>query len=497
MECWSIGNSITPSLHHSNTPILQHSSTPLASRWFPLLVCVLLGGGCSILRAPSTGAKALAHTVERTIGIPQHTNLVALAQTGVMREADSYVTAVAEAVNDFAAKARTDDARKAALQWKLHEGTAAFSIAVGENPVLNAVDFVVLATLSRQVVEDYWVGEKYGDAARPWLEVQRTLETNAWSFVMDVLTFEQRVELRDLIKRWSEQHPHQRYVAAIRLRDFMTVIGNKGLEAQANHGSGFSELLNFDPFSSLDPAVREVQRTRVFGERTLFYLQHFPMLLSWQMEALTYQIAAQPAPQQVISNLTSFAESAHVFAGTAQQLPDLVNQQREAAINQFFVGVASERSNILAALNAQESKLRELQPQIRQTLEAGGQMGHSISGAVKTLDQFVRDVSPPQTNPAAKATNAHPFNVAEFGNAATQVAAMSKDIGQLLVTADQSATQLTTLSKQVATKANQTVDRTFRLGLALIALLLVGSVLAGLAYRFLANRLGLSPVSRD
>jgi hypothetical protein len=458
---------------------------------------LFLGSGCSLLRAPSTGAKALAHTVERSIGIPQHTNLVALLQTEVMREADGYVTAVAEAANDFAAKTGTEDARKAALQWKLHEGTAAFSIAVGENPILNAVDFVVLATLSRKVVEEYWVGERFGDAARPWLDTQRNLETNAWSLVMGVLTFKQRVELRDLIKSWSQQHPHQRYVAAVRLRDFAAVLGSKGLEAQAPRGSSVTDLLNFDPFSSLDPAVREVERARVFGERTLFYLEHFPMLLSWQMEALTYQIAAQATPQQVVSNLTSFAQSAHVFADTAQQLPELVNQQREAAINHFFDRFASERSNILYTLNAQESKLRELQPQVRQTLEAGGQLGHSISGAVKTLDQFVRDVSPPQTNSSGKATNSHPFNVTEFGNAATQIAGMSKDVARLLVTADQSTTQLTSLSKEVAAKADQTVDRTFRLALVLIVLLLVGSVLAGLAYRLLANRLGLARTKQD
>jgi len=443
---------------------------------------VFATGGCALLRAPSEGTKALVRTVEGTIGIQQPTNTLPLVQTEVMREADTYVTVVAEAANGFAARAGTEEARVAALEWKLHEGNSAFSIAAGENPFLNAVDFVILATLSRQVVEEYWVGQRFGQAAAPLLETQRTQETNAWSLVSGMLTPEQQAELRDLIKRWSEQHPHQHYVAAIRLRDFLAVLGNKAVRSKPTRGSSLINLLNLDPFTELDPGVREVARTRVFGERLMFYFQHFPMLLSWQVEEVTYQVAAQPAPRQATSNLAEFAESARVFAHTAQQLPELVNRQREEAINQVFDRLATERSNVLASLNAQESKL----PQVRQTLDAGSQMGASLNRAITSLDQFVRYVTPPHTNSASPATNSHSFNVAEYGTAATQIAAMSLDLDRLLARADQSATQLTVVGQRV-------VDQAFWRGGALIVLLLAGSVLAGLTYRFLARRLGLKP----
>ena len=38
------------------------------------------------------------------------------------------------------------------------QSTAAYTIASGPNPVVNALDMIVLATLSRMVVEDYEVG---------------------------------------------------------------------------------------------------------------------------------------------------------------------------------------------------------------------------------------------------------------------------------------------------------------------------------------------------
>ncbi len=454
---------------------------------------VFATGGCALLRAPSVGVKALVHTVEGSTGIQQPTNTIPLVQTEVMREAETYVTVLAEAVNGFAAKAGTEEARVAALEWKLHEGNSAFSIAAGENPFLNAVDFVILATLSRQVVQDYWVGQKFGKSAMPLLETQRTLETNAWSLISGVLTREQQDELRDLIKRWSEQHPHQRYIAAIRFRDFLAVLGSDAMRPKATKTSTIINLLNLDPFSGLNPSLREVERTRVFGERLMFYFQHFPMLLGWQVEEISYHVAAQSAPQQVVSNLTGFAESARIFAQTAQQLPDLVNRQRQEAINQVFDRLGTERSNVLASLNAQESQLQALVPKVLQTLDAASQTGASLNGAITSLDQFVRYVSPPHTNSSLPVAKSHPFNVAEYGNAATQIAAMSMDLDRLLARADQSATQLTIVGQRVEVGAKRVVDQAFWRGVALIVLLLVGSVLAGLTYRFLSRRLGSSP----
>jgi hypothetical protein len=446
-----------------------------------------------LLRAPTKGTSSLVRTVEGTIGMKQPTNEIALLQTEVMRGADSYVSVVAQAANDFAAKVGTVDGRIAALEWKLRQGTSAFDIAAGENPRLNAVDLVVLATLSRRVVENYWVGQKFGKAALPLLEVHRNLETNAWALIATVLTFEQRVELRDLIEQWAQNNPDQRYVGSARLRDFMHLLGNKGFQPQTGKPDSVLNLLDVDPLSGLDPAVRAIEQTRYFAERLMFYVERAPMLWSWQVEVLSFQVSAQPASQQVLSNLTSLTQSAHVFADTAEQLPTLVNTQREAAINQLFAGIATERSNVLASLDSQEAKLHELLPEVRQTLATAGNMANSLDGAVKSLDAFVHYVSPPDTNPAPPSTNSQPFNVLDYGKAASEVGAMSRDLNVLIASANQSATQLVVLSEQASAKAERVVDRAFWLGLVLIVLLLAGSVLAGLAYRALAARISRKP----
>ena len=456
---------------------------------FCLALLALTAAGCSLLRAPTHQTESLVRSLEGTVGVKQPTNALSQMQSEVMREADSYSAIVAQACDDFAAKVGTEDARVEALQWKLQQATAAYINASGENPNLNAVDMLVLATLSRRVIEVYWVGEKYGQAARPLLEAHIKLEKGAWAVADTILTQAQKEELNKLAEDWWRRFPDQHYVAAVRLREFTALLGKKGVAGPENRPESVLNVLNLDPLSGLDPAVRAVEETRYLAQRMMYYAERAPTLLSWQVELLTYKLAEQPAARQVLSNTASLSQSAAIFAQTAQQLPSLINTQREAAINQFFAGVAIERSNILASLNSQEMTLRELLPEVRQTLATGGDMANSLNGAIKSLDAFVRYVSPPETNPAPASTNSQPFNVLDYGKAASQVGAMSRDLNVLITSANQSATQLAVLSEQASAKAERVVDRAFRLGLLLVVLLLAGSVLAGLAYRALANKL--------
>jgi hypothetical protein len=457
--------------------------------WCGLVALVSASSGCAWLQTPTKQTSALVKSIEGTVWNKPVTNALARTQSEVMREADAYATIIAQAADDFANKVGTVEARTDALQWKLQQATAAYINATGENPNLNAVDMVVLATLSRAVIENYWVGQKYGSAAVPLLEAHRKLEQGAFAVARSVLPRAQEEELRKLALEWWQRFPNQHYVGAVRLREFSAVLGKNGGDGLASRANSVLNLLNLDPLSGLDPAVRAIEQTRYLAERMMYYAERAPLLLSWQVELLTYRVTDQPPVQQALSNLTSLSQSAAVFAQTAQELPSLVNTQREAAINQLFAGIATERSNILASLESQETRLQQLLPEVRQTLATGGNMANSLDGAIKSLDTFVRYVSPPDTNPAPAATNSQPFNVLDYGKAATQIGAMSRDLNLLISSANQSATQLVVLGEQASSKAERVVDHAFHLSLLLILLLLVGSVLAGLTYHFLTGKL--------
>jgi hypothetical protein len=446
-----------------------------------LLVLALLAGGCSHLKMSSSPPKAEVNS--RTLGGASALGSVSLSQfqSETMRFADDYATAVAQACDDLGAKAPTDAIRVAALRWKLAQSTAAYTDATGPNPVLNGLDLVVLATVSRMVVEELTAGP-YGDLGLPLLETHRKFETNAWLMTDGVLKPEQQQEMRDMIRKWREQNPHQRYVGAVRFREFATALGEIPKANTFKPNSIFS-LLYLDPMAGLDPTARAIEETRELAERMMYYAERSPALLSWQIELLTYKIADQPAAQQLLADADRVSK-------TAEQLPKLANDQRTAAIQQLLDGLAAERTNLLASLGAEETKLRELLAETRGTLQTGKEMANSVNAAIQSLDAFIHYVSPPNTNLVTVVdTNSRPFDILDYGTAATQIGTMAKDLGALLAAVNQTAPEIARLSRETEAGAARTVDRAFWRGLVLIVMLLVGAVLAGLAYRLLAHKL--------
>ncbi|MFZ0826611.1 MAG: hypothetical protein WAO02_04235 [Verrucomicrobiia bacterium] len=437
--------------------------------WFCLACLALTWTGCSLLRFHSGPPKADVASLQLGTNAPASAVTLSVLQLQVMRFADSYIAAISQAADDFGAGAGTSKARLAALKYKLGQATSAYSDATGPNPVVNALDVLVLVTVSRMVVEDFGV-ETYGDKIQPLLEIQRRQETNAWKLADGMLRPGQKQELMDLIREWRQKNPHQRYVGAIRFNEFLTALGRSPTQATATPNSIFS-LLFLDPFAGLDPTAAAIEETRRLGERAMYYTQHMPQLLSWQAEVLAYQLAEQPESEQILSNANQLANSAQSFAQTAQQLPQLINDQRQAAIQQLLDGLTSQES------------------QARATLISAGDAATNINAAIQSLTEFVRYVSPTNAGPAVAATNSRPFNVLDYGQAASQIGAAAQQLDALLTTVNQSTPQLAQLGQQTTADANRVVNHAFRLGLILILVLLAGSVLAGLTYRVLARKL--------
>jgi hypothetical protein len=156
--------------------------------------------GCSLFRPYHSPPKAVVASLQQSTNAPAAIS-VTMLQFQVMRFADGYVAQIAQAADDFSARVGTPQARLAAVKWKLGQATSAFTAATGPSPVVNALDMLVLVTLSRMVMEDYGV-ETFGEAVLPVLEVQRRQETNAWTIANSVLRPAQRQEMMDLIKAW-------------------------------------------------------------------------------------------------------------------------------------------------------------------------------------------------------------------------------------------------------------------------------------------------------
>lgn len=440
-----------------------------------LAVLVLASAGCSMLRYSSSPPKAQVASTQLT-GKKTGPVSFQVLQAQVMRFADTYAATVAQSCDDVTANTTNPAIRLAALRWKLEQATSIFTDASGQNPAVNALDMLVLVTMARMVAEDYGV-EIFGEAAEPVVAMQRAQETNAWLVAEGMLKPSQEKELRNLIQQWRLKNPHQRFVGPIRFSEFVTALGRIPTQSTTTPTSIFS-LLYLDPLAGLDPTSAAIQETRELGERAMYYSQRMPMLLSWQAEVLVCQLAEQPESKQILNDANRLATATEIFAQTARQLPQLVNDQRQAAIQQ-----------VLDGLTAESDKTRGLLTDTRSTLNSASEAAAAINTAIQSLTEFVRYVSPTNASPAAAATNSQPFNVLDYGTAASQIGTAARDLNATLQTINQSTPELADASRQAAERAKRVVDHAFWCGVILILIFVFSACLAGLSYRLLANKI--------
>ncbi len=414
-------------------------------------------------------------------------------QFEVLRFADDYVESIAHAADAAAKALKTRQAEVAALKWKIEQATAAYADATGENPVWNALDLTVLASVSRMVVDDARAREEFGEEVVPLIATHVALEKSAWALAGVVLSPEQAEELRNLIVEWREQNPNERDVTGARFREFAVSLG----EAQAAGGrakpTSIFSVLYLDPFAGLSPTTVAIEQSRELAERVVAYAERAPNLMRWQAELLALEIQQQPAPQELLSNTTRVSDSIETISRTVEGFPELVDAQRKAAIDQIFAGVSSEREAILAELEAKEATIQTLLGQLRETMNAGGAMGTSLTETIRSLDAFVHYVSPPPDPNAPPKSAGKPFDPLDFGKAATEVGGMARDLNTLLRSANETAPAIAKIGQSTGEDLKGVIDHAFWRGLILILVFLGGLIPVRLAYRAIERKFAKPP----
>ncbi len=445
-------------------------------KYAPVFVVLLLPllSGCRVAeQTVATPVKAVAALVP---GAKSSQADPAALQVELQRYSDQFAGRTSAALDDYARRVGTPEARRQALEWKVAVGSAAVSIATGPNPEANLLDFLALATVTRMALEDVWAKTTNGPAFELWLNASRTLETNAWNLARGILTPEQQQELGDAIRRWWEANPEARAGLFVRPQEFTSLIRQTGQES-ARPGSVFG-LIGLDPTAGLDPAVREVARTRLFAERALFMAQRMPFLVRWQAELMADDILRQQEVAGALNSADRLSRAAESASQTAAQLPDRITAERKA---------------ILDALEAQEGRLRELSAEVGRTLAAGDKMSTSLNTTITTFDALMKrfGVGEPATSPPN--TNAPPFNILDYAQTADRIATMAaqldalvKDAGSTLDSPalNKRLADLTALSDRARTDAKSVLNHAFLLAAGLI-LLAFG---CALVYRRLTGR---------
>jgi hypothetical protein len=405
---------------------IAHGSRSEASRAGVVLLRFMMGSllllvltGCRIAK---TAAELPAQAVEAVKGGKTTAPDPATLQVKLQRFSDEYSSRTIAALNYYARDVGTAEARREALQWKVSAASASLNLVTGENPQANLLDLIALATITRTALEDYVPNSTNSASLQPWLEVSRSLETEAWNLAQDVLTPDQTKELRDAIQNWWDTNPSSHIGFFARPEQFSSLIRQTHHETP-RQGSVFA-LVGLDPTAGLDPAVREVTRTRLFAERAMFMMQRMPFLIRWQTELLMGELLELDQIQGVLTNATTLSLSidrlsraAESASHTAAALPELV---------------AAERAAILEAFESQEGKLRQLSEDLARTLSAGEAMSTSLNTTLITFDGLMKRFGVGEPSATPPNTNATPFNILDYAHTAERIATMAQQLDALL-----------------------------------------------------------------
>jgi hypothetical protein len=394
-------------------------------------------------------------------------------QLGVMRFADRYVDAVSRASTRAQSEATDSQLRYRLVDFQNKQATAAVQIAAGPDPNINAVDMVVLASLARKSVTRN-LPELLGSKAQPIIEAFARLEKGAWSLV-DFLTPAQRADLRRRLAAWTPDAASLESVAFNRLADLAKASGLPANE-QSDPNSILA-LIGVDPLAVLPPAVREIERGRILGERAIYYPGRTPMLLDLQTRTLAAGAADMPETRSVLATANRVGEFAASLTETVAMLPETFSKEREATIQQ-----------LVTAMEQQQGTMRQLLVEVRQSLEAGHGASDSVQGVLERADALLRRLKVGEPPPPGSIP-VRPFDITEYTQAAATIGDATKQVQTLVTMLEHDAPAATLLGDTMRGHAERVIDHLYARAIQALGALFIGVLFIGVLLTVLASRL--------
>jgi hypothetical protein len=394
-------------------------------------------------------------------------------QSRNMRFADEYVGRLVH-VTRSAEYSMTDPQQRYVLSgWLLAQANSAYVDASGENPVTSTLDLLSLATLSRMIIEET-APEQMPDQAPALIAAHRELEARAWQLATQILDPAQQADLRRLLIEWRQKNTGIQNAPFVRFQEFVSMMpSTSDPQRKLLMPSSLMAVVGLDPMAGLDPAVRQVEQSRLLAERAVFYAQRVPVIIDLQLDRSLNRVAAGPESRKLQQQTASLTDSVARFASAAEALPDDFAREREALVNQLS-----------ALLEAQSATLTPMLLELRGALEAGNTTATSVDQAVRSIDTLVARFEKKPGEPRGK-----PFDVNEYTQAAAEITRAAGELQRLLGSVGTQAPQVGSALEAGATQGRALVDYFFVRVAWLIALLCTGLLATLLLYRWLSPRI--------
>lgn len=426
------------------------------------MICLVFGNayllGCTTAEAQRTEEIVVAPLDDEGEATSSGTTREEL-EDQLRRFTDRMYTRVFLAANSIRTQSKSLEIYGLMLEWKRVSLATAVEIAIGPNAVTNLLDMVVMTTLSRMVVEEYWVPERIGaDMGQSMIDAYRILEDDIWNIANAVLTANQQEDLRILINEWRQENPDQIYPWYVRLDEF------SGQRAARLNGLKESGGL----LKEVAKAREAAEEFQDFGERMMFYLQRAPVITSAEFEISVLELLRSPDMSLVFEDADRFVNAVEELVDVIDRLP----QNRLAAIDQLMERVTEERRALIRDLSETGPDVTETLTQLRQSIESFERIVESLTG---------------EADPDAEPFDIGEYQavVAEAGNTAIELQRLAQALADTL----DNSTALVTVIDKLAVEQKSLVDRMFWMAVGLIIVFF--TVL--LIYRVAARRLALKP----
>ncbi len=203
--------------------------------------------------------------------------------------------------------------RRDALNSRIKYQSSALEIALGSVPEANLLDMVAFIELNRDVFKSYWMPKVFGADGKGVADAFDRGRADIWQIASFVLTPAQSQKLRELIRRWQNNHPGQIAVEAVRLTAFALESGAQDVEAQKELGG----LL-----SSVKKATFTADQALLLGERSLEYAQRFPFLVRLHARATVAELV--DAASAALSDLPLKGEDLTKAEGALARVQELI-----------------------------------------------------------------------------------------------------------------------------------------------------------------------------
>jgi hypothetical protein len=215
-----------------------------------------------------------------------------------------------------------------------------------------------------------------------------------------------------------------------------------------------------------------------------FFAQHMPRLLTQEVELVTLRTARMPEVRATLDEAERITQATEQFAAIAASLPEEVRAEREAAVCQIFDEITAQRMALFADVEKAREPVQTLLTESRATLEAGTRTTESLHALVGSFDTLVsrfEKSKPSPTSPTkssayfntvfasdSSAAPSKPFDVTEYGEAATRIGDAARELGQTIGKLDDGAPELQRTLDESAQRVERVVDHAYSRALRLV-----------------------------